>query len=150
LATVRDSQRRARRIGYPVWFWLSTGLGLAAVPLYTVPHNVSKGWLPHPWLAAISLASVALLFGTVITMYVRALPGVRHCQITLASSGRELTLFLWPFLSYVAVLLAGGFTWGSGLWSAPVAPVATAVAAFAAWSGLGMMFTTFSVFQRRS
>lgn len=147
MAAVRDSQRRARRIGYPVWFWLATGLGLAAVPLYTVPHSVSKGWLPHSWLTAISLVSLALLAGTLITVCVRALPGARCRQITLANSARELSLFLWPFLCYAAVLVAGGIAWGNGLWGAPVAPLVTAVAAFAAWSGLGMAFTTFSVFR---
>lgn len=150
MAAVRDSERRARRIGYPVWFWLATGLVVASVPLIAVPRSVSKGWLPHSWLDAISLVSVALLIGTVIALYVRALPGTRSCQIALAHSGRELLRFLWPFLCYTAVLLAGGFTWGNGLWSAPVAPLVTAAAAFAAWSGLGMAFTTFSVFRPRA
>lgn len=149
MAAIRDSQRRARRIGYPVWFWLATGLGLAAVPLYTVPRSVSKDWLPHSGLTAVSLASLALLAGTVIAVYIRALPGARCGHITLANSRRELSLFLWPFLCYAAVLLAGGITWGSQLWAAPAAPLVTAAAAFAAWSGPGMAFTTFSVFRPR-
>ncbi len=150
LAAVRDSQRRARRIGYPVWFWLATGLGLAAVPLYTGPRSAAGAWLPHPWVTALSLASLALLAGTAITVSVRTLPGARHCRVALANSGRELSRFLWPFLGYAVVLLAGGLTWDSALWSAPLAPLATAAAAFVAWSGLGMACTTFSVFRVRS
>lgn len=148
LAAVRDSQRRARRIGYPAWFWLASGPGLAAVPLYTAPRDTAAGaWLPHPWATVLSVASLVLLAVVVVTVYVRELPGSRHC---LQASRRELARFAWPVLSYVVVVLAGGIAWDNALWSAPVAPVATAVAAFACWSGLGLACTTFSVFPARS
>lgn len=137
LAAVKDSQRRARRVGYPVWFWLATGLGVATVPLYA-----GKTWLPSPWEPVISLASLALLLATVIGLSLR---GARDCCSVLAAGClREVPLLLWPIVPYVAVLLAGGITWEKGLWPAPLAPLATAAAAFAVWTGLGLAATTFS------
>lgn len=140
LAAVHDSRRRARRAGYPVWFWLVTGLGLAAVPLYIV-----KPWLPEPWEPqVIPLASVMLLAGTAIAIPLGALRGVRGCLPTSAGVLREVSLFLWPFVPYAAVLLTGGIAWKNGLWYEPLAPLATAAAAFAVWAGFGMAATTFS------
>ena len=139
LAAVHDSRRGARRAGYPVWFWLVTGLGLAAVPLY-----IAKTWLPDPWGQVIPLASVMLLAVTAIAIPLGALRGVRGCPPTSAGVLREVSVFLWPFVPYVAVLLAGGITWQNGSWDAPLAPLATAAAAFAAWAGFGMAATTFS------
>jgi ureidoglycolate hydrolase len=37
-----------------------------------------------------------------------------------------------------------GITWENGFWHAPVAPLATAAAAFAVWAGSGIAATTFS------
>lgn len=140
LAVVKDSRRRARRAGYPAWFWLATGLGLGAVPLY-----IAKTWLPNPWQQpVIPLASVMLLAGTGIAASLSALRGVRGCRPTPAGVLQEVSLFLWPFVPYVAVLLAGGITWENGFWHAPVAPLATAAAAFAVWAGSGIAATTFS------
>lgn len=140
LAAVDDSRRRARRAGFPVWFWLVTGLGLAAVPLYIV-----KPWLPEPWEPQIiPLASIMLLAVTAIALPLGALRGVRGCSPTPSGALREVSLFLWPFLPYVAVLLAGGIAWKNGFWYEPLAPLATAAAAFTAWAGVGMAVTTFS------
>ena len=140
LAAIRDSRRRARRAGYPVWFWLATGIGMAAVPLYLV-----RTWLPSPWDPVISLASLVLLAATAIGASLRAQRGVAGCgSLTTEACRRELPLFLWSFVPYVAVLLAGGITWQKGLWHAPLAPLATAAAAFAVWTGLGLAATTFS------
>lgn len=52
-----------------------------------------------------------------------------------------------PFVPYVAVLLAGSIVWKNGFRPAPLAPVTTAAAAFAAWAGPGIAATTFSTRQ---
>lgn len=61
---------RARRAGYPVWFWLATGIGMAAVPLYVV-----RTWLPSPWDPVISLSLLVLLAATAIGAALRAQRG---------------------------------------------------------------------------
>lgn len=140
LTAVKDSRRRARRVSYPVWFWLATGVGLATIPLYI------NTWLPSPWEEVISLASMVLAFGTAIGICLRSYHGLRNCGPALtATCLRELPLLLWPTVSYFAVIMVGGFTWDNGLWSAPLAPLVTAAAAFAVWTGLGLAATTFSV-----
>ncbi|MGH3502932.1 MAG: hypothetical protein ACRDQA_18865 [Nocardioidaceae bacterium] len=139
LGTVEDSQRRARRVGYPVWLWLATGLGLAAVPLW-----IGKAWLPTPWESVLSLASLVLLAATAITASLCALRGMHGSQPTLARGLQEVSLFLWPVVAYVAIVVAGGIAWVDGFWHAPLAPLTTAAAAFVAWVGLGLAATTFS------
>jgi hypothetical protein len=139
LAAVTDSRRRAQRVGYPLWFWLATGLGLGALPLW-----VGKPWLPGPWESVINLASLVLLIGTAIVVSVRGLRGARDGYPGAIRSVREVLLAAWPFVPYVAVLLAGGIAWEGGFWHAPLAPLATAAAAFVGWTGGGLATTTFS------
>ncbi|MGA8114529.1 MAG: hypothetical protein WCA46_12750 [Actinocatenispora sp.] len=139
LAAVKDSRRRARRAGYPVWFWLATGVGLAAIPLW-----IGKDWLPGRWESVISLVSVAVLIGAALAVSV---PGVRRVRETGRPRGarwRETLRAAWPLLPVAAVMLAGGVTWTNGLWAAPLAPLVTAVAVFVVWVGCGLASTTFS------
>jgi hypothetical protein len=139
LAAVKESRRRARRIGWPVWFWLTTGLGLGALPIW-----MGKPWLPGPWESVANLASLVLLIGTAIVVSVRGLRGARDCYPGAIQNVREALLAAWPFVPYIAVLLAGGIAWHDGFWHAPLAPLATAAAAFVVWTGGGLATTTFS------
>jgi hypothetical protein len=137
LVAVKDSRRRARRVGYPLWFWLLTGVGLAAMPLW-----IGKPWLPGPWESVISLVSLALVFGTAIAACLPSVRGVRDCPPSAVVSRREVLLVGWPFLPVIATMLAGGIAWGAGLWSAPLAPLATAGTVFVVWAGGGLATTT--------
>lgn len=98
-----------------------------------MPLYVARPWLPDPWQQpVIPLASVALLAGTAITVSLGALRGVRGCPGTSAAVLQEVSVFLWPVVPYIAVLMAGRITWEDGFWHAPLA---TAAAAFAVRPG---------------
>lgn len=120
LASVRLSRTRVAWTGYPVWYWLATAAGLAALPLATL--------LPD-WLGIAGAAAVAVLLLRLAIVVSRS-RGV--CEYWTRSAMRlwEAVLLWGPV---AVVLIAGAFTARIAWWW----PVISAALVFVLFAGTG-------------
>ena len=118
------SRRAARHTTYPLWFWLLSGLGIAAIP-----SSASAG-VAAPWVA---LAAATAIFGSSLAV---ARGGRVHARCLTLGPGewwRECAVAVPTVVTtFAAVVVAGA----SDAW--PVSVTAGLVAA-AAWVLTGVV-----------
>jgi hypothetical protein len=117
LAAAARSRTRVAWAGYPTWYWLAAGAGLAALPFATVAPD---------WLG---LLGVALVAGLLVTLAFAAGRVRGVCEGVTRSAMRwgEGLLLYGPAL---VVLLAGAFV--------PWSPIVTGALVFALFVGAGL------------
>jgi hypothetical protein len=121
LASVERSRARVAWAGYPAWYWLGTGAGLAGLSAVTL--------LPT-WL---DLVGVALIGSLLFTLIVRAgrVRGVCEGWTRSAMRRQEMLVLYGPM---VLVLIAGAVMSHVVWW----APIAAAALVFTLFAGAGL------------
>lgn len=126
LASVRQSRTRVAWSGYPAWYWIATGSGLAAL----APMMLLSTWLVMP--AAVAIAALLVVAPRVAGQA----RGVREGWACSPMTFRERAALYGPaalvlVASAVAVKLAPG--------SSPWPPIAAAALIFILIAGRGML-----------
>src|SRR5687768_4166026 len=107
LASVKRSRTRVAWTGYPAWYWLTTAIGLATLPLTTL--------LPL-WLGMTGVAVVTVLL-TRLTFAVSRNRGVCEYWTRSAMRWQEMVLLYGP----AVVVLVAGALMSKFAWWPPVA-----------------------------
>lgn len=127
LASARSTRARATWGGYPAWYWLATGAGLAMATLAVLLPD----WA---YLALSAVVAVSLVY--VVRAAGRA-RGVCEGWMRRGMTRPEALVLYGPA---IVVILANGFVARYGTWL-PWAPIVAAVLVFALFVGAGLTLT---------
>jgi hypothetical protein len=124
LATVQRSRAAVAWRGYPYWYWLATGAGMAAI-LYTIN-------LPGDWaLAATVVLGAALILITYAAAKAR---GICEGWVSRARPKRDALLLAGPM---IVVMFANVFVSKSIPWSS----IPAAILEFILFAGAGLLLS---------
>lgn len=125
LESVQRSREHVAWTGYPTWYWLTTALGLAAMPFILL--------LPGSWDVAGGVVLTALL--AALALRTSRIRGVFEGCTRSAMRWRDRELLYGP---PVAAVLTDAVAWRFGWWSPVPAAVASAVLAFALFTATAL------------